>query len=67
VVIGCRVSGYRPLRRGPQQIGDDVVEAVKAHAWDQVHAAGVYHDDERGRWVQTRPGPKLGEAFQMTS
>lgn len=30
---------------------DAEIEAVKAHAWDSLAAAGVYRDD-RGRWVQ---------------
>lgn len=28
------------------------IEAVKAHAWDSLDAAGVSHDDERRLWVQ---------------
>jgi hypothetical protein len=28
------------------------IEAVKAHAWDSLHAAGVYHDDDRRLWVE---------------
>jgi len=28
------------------------IEAVKAHAWASLDAAGVYRDDERGQWTQ---------------
>ena len=28
------------------------IEAVRAHAWDALHAAGVVYDDARGLWLQ---------------
>jgi hypothetical protein len=31
---------------------NDEIEAVKAHAWDALHAAGVYHDDDRRLWLK---------------
>lgn len=31
---------------------DDEIEAVTAHAWASLRAAGVVYDDEQRRWVQ---------------
>jgi hypothetical protein len=31
---------------------DEEIQAVNRHAWDSLHAAGVYHDDERRLWLQ---------------
>jgi predicted helicase len=31
---------------------DEEIQAVNRHAWDSLHAAGVYHDDERRLWLK---------------
>jgi hypothetical protein len=31
---------------------DAEIQAVNRHAWDSLHAAGVYHDDERRLWLK---------------